>query len=70
MNDLLIVLRNHSTISSIWINTRYSDEAVNGICLDIIFNFAITRSVAREPDLKEWTARTKIYDKLHDPVGF
>ncbi|GLU08567.1 hypothetical protein SLE2022_254730 [Rubroshorea leprosula] len=24
--------------------------------------------VAREPDLTEWTARTKVYDMLHDPV--
>ncbi|XP_022749305.1 CTP synthase-like isoform X1 [Durio zibethinus] len=24
--------------------------------------------IAREPDLTEWTARTKVYDMLHDPV--
>ncbi|KAG6675298.1 hypothetical protein I3843_15G089000 [Carya illinoinensis] len=24
--------------------------------------------VAREPELKEWTARTKVFDELHDPV--
>lgn len=25
-------------------------------------------SVAKEPDLKEWTSRAKLCDKLHDPV--
>lgn len=26
-------------------------------------------SIATEPDLHEWTARTKVCDMLHDPVG-
>ncbi|KAJ6312035.1 hypothetical protein OIU77_013728 [Salix suchowensis] len=37
-----------------------------------IFNqsvdISIIFSVAREPDLQEWTARTRVYDILHEPV--
>ena len=32
-------------------------------------NISIICSVARKPELKEWTARTKVFDTLHDPVG-
>lgn len=32
-------------------------------------NVSIIFSVAREPALKEWTVRTKVYDTLHKPVG-
>jgi hypothetical protein len=32
-------------------------------------NVSIFFSVAREPELKEWTVRTNIYDTLHNPVG-
>jgi len=32
-------------------------------------NISIICSVAREPELEEWTARTKVFDTLHDPVG-
>lgn len=27
-------------------------------------------SVAKEPDFKEWAAKTKVYDEPHDPVRF
>ena len=29
----------------------------------------MTCSIAREPDLEEWTSRAKIADLLHEPVG-
>ena len=32
-------------------------------------NISIIFSVAREPDLQEWTARTRVYDILHEPVS-
>uniref|UniRef100_A0A6N2NBQ4 CTP synthase n=1 Tax=Salix viminalis TaxID=40686 RepID=A0A6N2NBQ4_SALVM len=31
-------------------------------------DISIIFSVAREPDLQEWTARTRVYDILHEPV--
>lgn len=40
------------------------------ICVFVAFDISIFFSIAREPDLHEWTVRTTVCDMLHDPVGF
>ncbi|GMN55607.1 hypothetical protein TIFTF001_024730 [Ficus carica] len=51
------------------LDNTYDNIYDDGCCKCLWFvGRILTCSVAREPDLEEWTARTKICDLLHSPV--
>ncbi|KAJ6892949.1 hypothetical protein NC651_025994 [Populus alba x Populus x berolinensis] len=50
-------------------HTQHSVRGLRGLGLTPNLSvFVAAQSVAREPDLQEWTARTRVYDILHEPI--